>query len=139
VPERYDRTNIDVVSTNHSYLVSSAESISHGEQHHVPILRRTRERQEHKNIGPRQCVDRILWQWAVGGRREDDKSCLKSCKSTLALHGILSLTRSLKQFDLWLNSTTTATLWAFKSCPVLYTYLMSMKIFFNFLLYRCRS
>jgi hypothetical protein len=52
---------------------------------------------------------------------------------------VLSLTRSLKQFDLWLNSTTTATLWAFKSCPVVYTYLMSMNIFFIFLLYRCGS
>ena len=52
---------------------------------------------------------------------------------------ILSVTRSLTHFDLWLYSTTTATLQASKFCTVMNMYLMNMNIFFTFLLYSCGS
>lgn len=48
------------------------------------------------------------------------------------VHLVLSVSRSLKQFDLWLNYTTTATLRASKFCEVMNVYLMNMNFLFYF-------
>jgi hypothetical protein len=48
---------------------------------------------------------------------------------------LLSVSGSLKRFDLCLNSTTTATLRTSKSCVVVNVYLVNMNLFFIILLY----